>query len=595
IALAGEHDGAFDHRIGAGFDACGVVSTRLTLESGEERDIFFILGQGANEDDAIRLIAHYRDPVVAAAAIAETIACWRDLVGRLQVRTPDPALDVLLNGWLIYQTLGCRVWGRSAFYQSGGAYGFRDQLQDVMALTMIEPSIAREHILRAAARQFVEGDVQHWWHPPLGRGIRTAFSDDYLWLPFVVCHYVETTGDHALLDAVAPYLKGRPLAENEAEYYDLPEPANEHGSLYEHCIRAIDRALTRMGAHGLPLMGAGDWNDGMNLVGHEGHGESVWVAWFLIVILNRFAPIAEQRRDVERAARYRAEARRLSEALDRHAWDGDWYLRAFYDDGAPLGSAQSDECRIDSLSQSWAVVAGTADPTRARRAMEAVDIHLVDRETGIIKLFTPPFDQTPRNPGYIKGYIPGVRENGGQYTHAAIWVVWAWTLLGDNTRAGELLRMLNPVRHAQQNGRVYAVEPYVIAADIYAAPQHLGRGGWTWYTGSAAWFYRLGIERILGIQRYGDYLTLTPCMPPDWPGYEVWYHCGSSDYHIIVERSSGDGYALTIDGAPASDGRIPLYDDGRDHIVRLALPGSGEGTPSRDGRQATAKSVEKGE
>lgn len=595
IALAGEHDGAFDHRIGAGFDACGVVSTRLTLESGEERDIFFILGQGANEDDAIRLIAHYRDPVVAAAAIAETIACWRDLVGRLQVRTPDPALDVLLNGWLIYQTLGCRVWGRSAFYQSGGAYGFRDQLQDVMALTMIEPSIAREHILRAAARQFVEGDVQHWWHPPLGRGIRTAFSDDYLWLPFVVCHYVETTSDHALLDAVAPYLKGRPLAENEAEYYDLPEPANEHGSLYEHCIRAIDRALTRMGAHGLPLMGAGDWNDGMNLVGHEGHGESVWVAWFLIVILNRFAPIAEQRRDVERAARYRAEARRLSEALDRHAWDGDWYLRAFYDDGAPLGSAQSDECRIDSLSQSWAVVAGTADPTRARRAMEAVDIHLVDRKTGIIKLFTPPFDQTPRNPGYIKGYIPGVRENGGQYTHAAIWVVWAWTLLGDNTRAGELLRMLNPVRHAQQNGRVYAVEPYVIAADIYAAPQHLGRGGWTWYTGSAAWFYRLGIERILGIQRYGDYLTLTPCMPPDWPGYEAWYHCGSSDYHIIVERSSGDGYALTIDGAPASDGRIPLYDDGREHIVRLALPGSGEVTPSRDGRQATAKPVEKGE
>ncbi len=587
LALSGDHDGAFDHHTGAGFDPCGVVAARLTLGPGEERDVFFILGQGANEEEALHLVAHYRDPAVATGAIEETIARWRDLASRLQVRTPDPALDVLLNGWLIYQTLACRIWGRSAFYQSGGAYGFRDQLQDVMALMMIEPSLAREHILRAAARQFVEGDVQHWWHPPLGRGIRTAFSDDYLWLPFVVCHYLETTGDNALLDAVAPYIKGRPLAEHEAEYYDLPEQANDYGSIYDHCIRAINRALTRMGAHGLPLMGAGDWNDGMNLVGHQGRGESVWVAWFLIVLLNRFAPIAEQRGDVERAARYRAEARRLSEALDRHAWDGEWYLRAFYDDGTPLGSAQSDECRIDSLSQSWAVIAGTADPERARRAMEAVDAHLVDRTTGIIKLFTPPFDQTPHNPGYIKGYVPGVRENGGQYTHAAIWVAWAWTLLGDQARTGELVRLLNPWRHAQQNERVYAVEPYVIAADIYAAPQHLGRGGWTWYTGSAAWFYRLGIERILGIQRHGNHLTVTPCLPPDWSGYEAWHRCGSSTYHIIVERSGSDGYALTIDGAPASDLRIPLNDDGQQHVVRLILP-SHVALPSWDGAGTTA-------
>ncbi len=591
IALAGDHDGAFDHRIGAGFDPCGVVSTQLTLGPGEERDLFFILGQGVNEEEATRLIVRYRDPAVAADAIAETVARWRDLASRLQVRTPDPALDVLLNGWLIYQTLACRIWGRSAFYQSGGAYGFRDQLQDVMALMLIEPSIAREHIVRAAARQFVEGDVQHWWHPPLGRGIRTAFSDDYLWLPFVVCQYVETTGDYALLDAVAPFIRGRPLAENEAEYYDLPEPTNEYGSIYDHCSRAIDRALTRMGAHGLPLMGSGDWNDGMNLVGHEGRGESVWVAWFLIVILNRFAPIAEQRRDVGRAARYRAEAHRLSEALDRHAWDGEWYLRAFYDDGAPLGSSRDEECRIDSLSQSWAVIAGTADPARARQAMEAVDTHLVDRETGIIKLFTPPFDQTPRNPGYIKGYVPGVRENGGQYTHAAVWVVWAWTLLGDHARVGELLRLLNPLYHAQRNGRVYAVEPYVIAADIYAAPQHLGRGGWTWYTGSAAWFYRLGIERVLGIRRHGDHLILTPCLPPDWSGYEARYRCGSSDYHIIVERSSSDGYALTIDGEPVSDMRVPLYDDGQQHVVRLILPPGG-GMPSQDGASTTVASEE---
>jgi cyclic beta-1,2-glucan synthetase len=582
IALVGAHDGAFDNRIGAGLDPCGVVMATFTLNSGETRDLFFLLGQGADEAEALTLIDRYRNPAAATGAIEETIARWRNLVSLLRVRTPDPALDVLLNGWLLYQTLSCRIWGRSAFYQSGGAYGFRDQLQDVMALTMIEPSIARDHILRAAARQFVEGDVQHWWHPPLGRGIRTAFSDDYLWLPFVVCHYVETTGDWALLDVVAPYIKGRPLAEDEAEYYDLPEQANESGSIYDHCIRAIDRALRRMGAHGLPLMGSGDWNDGMNLVGHGGRGESVWVAWFLIVILNRFAPIAEQRRDIERAARYRAEARRLSEAIDRHAWDGDWYLRAFYDDGTPLGSARDDECRIDSLSQSWAVIAGTADPTRARQAMEAVDRYLVDRETGIVKLFTPPFDQTPRNPGYIKGYVPGVRENGGQYTHAAIWVAWAWTILGEHARAGEMLRMLNPVHHAQSCGRVYAVEPYVIAADIYSAPQHLGRGGWTWYTGSAAWFYRLGIERILGIQRHGDHLTLTPCLPPDWPGYEAWYRCGSSEYHIIVERGS-NGYALTIDGVPADELIIPLRDDGLRHEVHLFLPAAEVSVSGKDG------------
>lgn len=561
---------ATEARLGAGLDPCGVVTATIGLEAGETREIFFLLGQGANETETNALISRYRDPAAAATAMRQTAEQWRALLDTVRVRTPDAALNALLNGWLLYQTLACRIWGRAAFYQSGGAYGFRDQLQDVMALLHAAPHLAREHILRATERQFVEGDVQHWWHPPLGRGIRTAFSDDYLWLVFTICQYLETTADRALLDEVRPYLRGRPLAEDEAEYYDLPASAGEYGSVYEHCARALDYGLARMGAHGLPLMGAGDWNDGMNLVGHGGRGESVWVAWFLIVTLNRFAPIAEQRGDIQRAARYRAEARRLSEAVDRHAWDGEWYLRAFFDDGAPLGSAADAECRIDSLSQSWAVIAGTANAARARQAMAAVDATLVDRERGIIRLFTPPFDRSERNPGYIKGYVPGVRENGGQYTHGAIWVAWAWTLLGDSARAGELLRMLNPARHAQRDGWSYAVEPYVVAADIYTTPQHYGRGGWTWYTGSAAWLYRLAVEQVLGLRRQGNRLLLGPCLPPEWPGFSACYRYGATEYQITVTRDAGES-RLTIDGSTATDGYIPLADDGCTHEVRLVL------------------------
>jgi cyclic beta-1,2-glucan synthetase len=562
-------------RVGAGLDPCGALRCAIELAPGEERELIFLLGQGADRAEALALIDRYRDPAAVEAAFTAATGRWRELLETVRVTTPRPELDPLLNGWLLYQTLVCRVWARSAFYQSGGAYGFRDQLQDVMALTHVAPAIAREQILRAASRQFVEGDVQHWWHPPSGRGIRTSFSDDYLWLPFVTAHYVAATGDTAILDEPLPFLTDRPLAPGEDEYYDLPRVADEQGSLYEHCVRAVEYGLGRMGAHGLPLMGAGDWNDGMNRVGHEGKGESVWVGWFLQLNLTQMAALAEGRGDEARARRYRDEAARLGAAIEQHAWDGDWYLRAFYDDGTPLGSAASDECRIDSLSQSWAVITGMGDEERARRGMEAVDAQLVDREAGLIQLFTPPFDTTDHDPGYIKGYVPGVRENGGQYTHAAIWVIWAWTLLGDGARAGALLDMINPVRHAASDAERYMVEPYTIAADVYRAEGHRGRGGWTWYTGSAGWLYRLGLEQILGLRRAGDRLIVAPCLPPDWPGYSAAYRYGATCYQISVvgPQPAGARPQLCLDGEPLPDGAVPLADDGREHQIEVRFPG----------------------
>lgn len=569
--------GSLSGRVGAGFDPCGALCCTIELAAGEEREIVFLLGQGADLEQARDLIARYRDPAEAAAAERQSRERWQALLGQVRVATPQPELDLLLNGWLLYQTLACRIWARSAFYQSGGAYGFRDQLQDVMALVHTDPAIVREQILRAAARQFVAGDVQHWWHPPTGRGIRTKFSDDYLWLPFVVDHYCTATGDTAILDERIAFLEGRALEPAEAEYYDLPAISPERGSLYEHCTRAVDLALGRMGPHGLPLMGAGDWNDGMNMVGHAGRGESVWVGWFLHVNLERMAEIAAARGDDWRAERYTAEAARLRDALEQHAWDGAWYLRAFYDDGTPLGTAQADECRIDSLTQSWAVIAGANDPARARQALAAADEQLIDRQAGLIKLFAPPFDHTPHDPGYIKGYLPGVRENGGQYTHAAIWMIWAYALLGDGAQAGALLDLINPIRHARSNPDGYKVEPYTIAADVYTVSPHSGRGGWTWYTGSAGWYYRLGIEMILGLRRAGNILTIVPCISPEWPGYAIWYRYGAARYHIQVtnpQRAATGVSSVVVDGTPVVGGRIELCDDGAEHSVQVTLSSS---------------------
>ena len=560
---------------GAGYDPCAALRCPITLAPGETRDIITLLGAASSDDEARALIARYAVPGAASAAIEDAARVWDDRLAVIKVRTPDADFDAMLNRWSLYQALSCRMWARSAMYQSSGAYGFRDQLQDSMAFVYAEPAVARAHLVRAAGHQFVEGDVQHWWHEPSGRGVRTRFSDDLAWLPYVADHYVRVTGDTAVWDATAPYLKMRPLAPNEHEVYDLPEASDLNESLYAHCVRALDHASTS-GAHGLPLMGSGDWNDGMNRVGVKGTGESVWLAWFLIATLRRFAVHAEARSDAATAARFLARADDYVAAVERDGWDGAWYARAYYDDGTILGSAQNDECQIDSIAQSWAVLSDAANPERAHTAMQSVFDRLVREDARIVLLLAPPFDHTDHDPGYIKGYVPGVRENGAQYTHAAFWTALAAAKLGDGNRAGELLSMLNPLTRTRTraDADIYKVEPYAVCADVYAAPGHVGRGGWTWYTGSASWSYRVGLEGLLGFEKRGDTLTIDPCIPTSWPGFTIEYRFQSSHYVVHVRNPNGVSRGVTraqVDRMEVLGNTIALVDDGLHHTVVLTL------------------------
>jgi cyclic beta-1,2-glucan synthetase len=558
---------------GAGIDPCAALRCTLSLAPGESREIAVILGAAEGSDAALRVIDTYRDVPRARETIARTVAQWASRLSVITVRTPEPSFDAMLNRWTLYQALVCRMWARSALYQSSGAYGFRDQLQDVMAFVYAEPGIAREHIVRAAARQFVEGDVQHWWHPHTGRGVRTRFSDDLAWLPYVVDHYVRVTADASVLDEVAPFLTMRALAPHEHEVYDLPQTSAEQATVYEHCLRALRTASTT-GPHGLPLIGSGDWNDGMNRVGIEGRGESVWLAWFLITTLRTFAEHAAGRGDAAAAAELRARADGYVVAVETSGWDGAWYRRAYFDDGTPLGSAQNEECRIDSIAQSWSVICGAGDPVRQDLAMHSLEERLVREDARLLMLLTPPFDTSPNDPGYIKGYLPGVRENGAQYTHAALWAVLATAIQGNGDRAFELYQMINPLTHAATPAQVetYKVEPYVVAADVYTAQGQLGRGGWTWYTGSASWMYRVGLEAILGLTKRGDTLTFSPRVPRDWPEFTIEYRFGRSVYTIVVSdpgNMTGGDVEVSVDGRVTDGASLTLVDDGARHDVAI--------------------------
>ena len=556
-------------------DPCSSLQIQIELGEEEERDVVFRLGSAPNHHEALRSIVRFKGYEKAKTALNSVNSAWSERLGAVKITTPDPALNLLTNGWLLYQVLSSRLWGRSGFYQSGGAYGFRDQLQDVLATLHLDANIARDQILVSASRQFEEGDVQHWWHPPLGRGVRTLCSDDYLWLPFVTEQYLSSTKDFSILDEKVSFLNGRLLNPGEESYYDLPNVPFEGANLYEHCKKAVKHGM-RMGEHGLPLIGSGDWNDGMNLVGIHGKGESVWLAFFLYKILLSFAPVSRFRKDEAFAAECEKAAEALKSSINATAWDGNWFKRAWFDDGTPLGSSDNKECRIDSISQSWSVLSEAADEERSTIAMNSADKYLVDRDKGLIKLLYPPFDKDPMDPGYIKGYVPGVRENGGQYTHAAIWMVMAWAKMGNRERTWELLKLINPVNHGRTAEEVnnYKVEPYVMAADVYGVEPHVGRGGWTWYTGSAGWMYQLILDSFLGMRKEGDTLSFKPCIPEDWESFHIEYKFRETVYSITCKQKlKGQNYKLTVDGEFINPAVLNLVNDKGTHEV-IFSPGN---------------------
>jgi cellobiose phosphorylase len=562
------------NRTGAAFDPCIGMHVPFDLNEGQEKIIVFIFGASGDEAESRKLVQQFRSDSAAQSVLEGVWTHWNHTLGAVHIESPDPAVDYLVNGWLIYQTISCRMWARTGFYQSGGAYGFRDQLQDAMALVHTRPELLKAQLLRAAARQFREGDVQHWWHPPTGRGVRTHFSDDFLWLPLALCRYVQATRDEAILEEKVPYLVSRLLRQEEEANYEMPTHGDSLGSMYEHAVKAIENGL-KFGVHGLPLMGCGDWNDGMNLVGLHGRGESVWLAFFLYEVLNQFAKLAGKKGDAPLSEKYTLEAGRIRGNIEKHAWDGEWYRRAYFDDGTPLGSAQNEECQIDSISQSWSILSGAGMQDRFLSAIKSVEKRLVKREAALIQLLDPPFDKSLLDPGYIKGYAPGVRENGGQYTHGAIWTIMAFATIGEVELAWDLLKMINPISHgdtAEAMAR-YRVEPYVMAADVYSVDPHTGRGGWTWYTGSAGWMYRLIVESLLGLHLEGDKLRVNPRLPRDWPTLTIDYRYKSTLYHIQI-KNSGAGSTIksfTVNDLTQDQHEIKLADDQGKHAVVIEM------------------------
>ncbi|MEI9935071.1 MAG: hypothetical protein WDM71_09550 [Ferruginibacter sp.] len=572
-------------KTGAALDACAAIQTIFELSEEEEHEVIFRLGAGKEMSEVINIINKYKGLNAAHAALNKIEQYWSNTLSAVQIETPDAATNILTNGWLNYQTLACRVWGRSGFYQSGGAFGFRDQLQDVLSLIHTKPELVKEQILLCASKQFKEGDVQHWWHPPIGRGVRTTCSDDFLWLPFVTARYVATTNDVSVLEEDINFLEGRLLNAGEESYYDLPIRSHISSTVYEHCVQAIEHAL-KFGEHGLPFIGSGDWNDGMDKVGNHGKGESVWLAFFLYDILIKFTKVAQLKTDDAFAERCKQQAELLRKNINEHAWDGEWYRRAYFDNGSPLGSKENDECKIDSIAQSWSVLSRAGEQKRSVSAMNAAEKFLIKKEDKIIQLFDPPFDKSEIDPGYIKGYVPGVRENGGQYTHAAIWLIMAFASLDEKQKTWDLLQMINPINHSNNASiaATYCVEPYVMAADVYAEPLHKGRGGWTWYTGSAGWMYQLIIESFIGLKREGNTIRFVPSFPAEWPLVKISYRYINTVYSIEIEQlqnEKGTSTKIFIDNIEQKKSIITLIDDQLFHSIKIIIGTTNELTSNK--------------